>query len=151
MILAKKGTMLAVSAVLASCLVGGLPAAGFAAPAQASPPAVSPQVSVRAVQNFGLTTQEAKYVQCWLRDWGYTGPIDGLLGTESWKAYQRFLKQYYGYTGAIDGDPGPNTIRALQREMRNYGYTGPIDGIAGPGTRAAFKRMANSLSWCIAR
>jgi len=62
-------------------------------------------------------------MQCFLRNApaSYTGAIDGLLGTNSWKAYQRWLKEYWGYTAAIDG-------------------------IAGSGTKAAFKRLANDNS-----
>jgi hypothetical protein len=36
---------------------------------------------------------------------GYTGPIDGVLGTNSWAGTQRGLKDY-GYTGPDDGVPG---------------------------------------------
>jgi len=71
--------------------------------------------------------------------------IDGLLGPNSWKAFQRELKTYWGYTGAIDGIPGTNTVKALQRMLKTYwGYTGAIDGIAGSGTQAAFQRFANA-------
>ncbi|GGX85939.1 peptidoglycan-binding domain-containing protein [Streptomyces minutiscleroticus] len=137
----------------AGIAAGGLAAAspGYAATAPAPQPAVNAQPAARpaavlATENFGLTSAEAKNVQRFLADyWGYTGAIDGQLGTNSWKAFQRCLAQYWGYTGAIDGDPGPNTIKALQRLLKDsYGYTGAIDGIAGSGTRAAFKRFANA-------
>ncbi|MGW3730356.1 peptidoglycan-binding domain-containing protein [Streptomyces sp. NPDC000851] len=97
-----------------------------------------------ATQNFGLSEDEAKGLQGWLkRVWGYEGEIDGKLGTNSWKAMQRLLKEHHGYNDAIDGIPGTNTVKALQRLLRHYDYTGDIDGIAGPETRAAFKRFAN--------
>ena len=98
------------------------------------------------VYNFGLSNAQAKNVQYWLAYyWGYSGSIDGLLGPNSWKAFQRELKTYWGYTGAIDGIPGTNTVKALQRMLKAYwGYTGGIDGIAGSGTQAAFKRFANA-------
>jgi peptidoglycan hydrolase-like protein with peptidoglycan-binding domain len=73
----------------------------------------------------------------------HTGELDGQLGTNSWKAFQRNLKTYYGYTGSIDGDPGVNTIKALQRLLKLHGYTGAIDGDAGTGTRAAFKNFSD--------
>jgi lysozyme family protein len=124
---------------------GSLATAGTAFAAADTKPAVSSEVSVLAVNNLGLTVAEAKKVQEWLKQyWGYTGAIDGQLGTNSWKAFQRCLKQYWGYTGEIDGIVGPNTIKALQRLLKDsWGYTGPIDGIAGAGTKAAFKRFAN--------
>ncbi|MFH0178132.1 peptidoglycan-binding protein [Streptomyces cacaoi] len=124
---------------------GSLATAGtsFAASAPATQ-AVSVPAATLSTENFGLTTAEAKNVQTFLAgDWDYTGKIDGQLGTESWKAFQRCFKKYWGYTDAIDGDPGTNTIMALQRLLKDdYGYTGKIDGIAGSGTRAAFKRFA---------
>ncbi|MEU9877489.1 peptidoglycan-binding domain-containing protein [Streptomyces phaeochromogenes] len=131
---------------------GGLAGSGaaFADSAPAVKPAVSAQdVTILATNNLGLSSQQAKNMQCFLRiaPASYTGAIDGLLGTNSWKAYQRWLKEYWGYTGAIDGIVGPNTIKALQRKLAfNWGYTGAIDGIAGSGTQAAFKRLANDNS-----
>jgi lysozyme family protein len=116
-------------------------ATSFAAPA----PAVS--VSPQAVVNLGLSTQQAKNVQCWLRTfWSYTDSIDGQLGPNSWKAFQRNLKADWGYTGGIDGVVGSGTVSALQRLLKNggWGYTGAIDGQAGAGTQAAFKRFANA-------
>jgi peptidoglycan hydrolase-like protein with peptidoglycan-binding domain len=100
--------------------------AGFAASAPTSKPAASSEAVVPlAVVNLGLSTAQARNVQCWLKaNWGYTGALDGQLGTNSWKAFQRNLRTYWGYTGAIDG-------------------------IAGSGTQAAFKRFANACSgWC---
>jgi peptidoglycan hydrolase-like protein with peptidoglycan-binding domain len=127
--------------------LGSLTSASFAAsaPAVQSAPS-SDAVEPLAVVNLGLSTTQARYVQCWLRTyWGYTGALDGQLGTNSWKAFQRNLQTYWGYTGPIDGIVGSGTVSALQRLLRNWGYTGPIDGIAGSGTQAAFKNFAN---WC---
>ncbi|WP_156723718.1 peptidoglycan-binding domain-containing protein [Streptomyces apocyni] len=133
----------------AGIAAGSLAAAGtsFAAPAQGTKAvANSEAVAPLAVNNLGLTKAEAKRVQDWLKKHhGYTGARDGLLGTNSWKAFQRGLKKHWGYNDAIDGIVGPNTIKALQRLLKYGGwdYTGPIDGIAGSGTKAAFKRFAN--------
>ncbi|MEV8032338.1 peptidoglycan-binding domain-containing protein [Streptomyces sp. NPDC002742] len=131
---------------IAGIAAGTLAAAGtgYAAPAPTAQPVVGAPAAALATENFGLTTAGAMNVQRFLAsDWGYTGKIDGLLGTESWEAFQRYLKKYYGYTGNIDGDPGTNTIMALQRLLKEYyGYTGKIDGVAGTETRAAFKRFA---------
>ncbi|MGW7557010.1 peptidoglycan-binding domain-containing protein, partial [Streptomyces rimosus] len=74
-----------------------------------------------AVNNLGLSVAEAKKVQRW-------------------------LKTYWGYTGAIDGKVGSGTVKALQRLLKHsWGYTGQIDGEAGKGTKAAFRRFANGI------
>lgn len=126
---------------------GGLAGAGTvsAAPAPAEKAAVSAQsVAPYAVVNLGLSTTDAKRLQGkFLRHYGYTGALDGLLGTASWKAMQRLLKDTGDYSGAIDGIVGPQTVKALQRYLKRWhNYTGAIDGIAGPATTAAFTRMA---------
>ncbi|MFF7646893.1 peptidoglycan-binding domain-containing protein [Streptomyces canus] len=130
--------------------IGTLAGAGtsFAASVPAAEPAVSAEAfGTLATNNLGLTYDQAKGIQRWLKgSWGYTGNIDGLLGTESWKAIQRYLARDWGYTDPIDGIAGPDTIRALQRFLTEYSiYTGPIDGIAGPGTRAAWSNWANYI------
>jgi peptidoglycan hydrolase-like protein with peptidoglycan-binding domain len=117
--------------------------------AAADPIVGAPGYSVLATVNFGLSTQQAKNVQCFLRTSpaSYTGAIDGQLGTNSWKAMQRWLREYWDYNDSIDGDPGPNTVRALQRMLAfGWDYNDSIDGDPGPNTRAAFKRFANDMS-----
>ncbi|MFD0266335.1 peptidoglycan-binding domain-containing protein [Streptomyces sp. NPDC127106] len=130
--------------------VGSLAGAGaaFAAP----PPGVQQTASSgvfapTAVVNLGLSDAQAKKRQVWLQThWGYTGAIDGQLGTGSWQAMQRFLRAYWGYNDSIDGIVGTNTVQALQRWLKAYwGYTGAIDGIAGSGTQAAFARATDAL------
>ncbi|MFJ7416842.1 peptidoglycan-binding domain-containing protein [Streptomyces sp. NPDC098077] len=80
---------------------------------------VAGETGTLAVNNFGLTSSQAKGVQRWLKArWSYRDSIDGQLGTNSWKAFQRHLKA-------------------------SHGYSGPIDGIAGPGTRAAFGKFGD--------
>ncbi|WP_369267244.1 peptidoglycan-binding domain-containing protein [Streptomyces harbinensis] len=133
----------------------GLMTAGSAHALPAAPveraAVTSDAVTPLEVVNLGLTTREAMNVQCALREnWDYNGPIDGLLGTESWKAFQRLLQARYGYTGAIDGIVGPGTISALQRALeQHYDYAGGIDGIAGPETTAALKlAAADAVQYC---
>ncbi|MFF9340207.1 MULTISPECIES: peptidoglycan-binding domain-containing protein [unclassified Streptomyces] len=135
----------AVVGLVVGTLVGA--GAGFAA----SVPAERQETSVGtfgalATNNLGLSSGQAKNLQLWLSvHYGYTGPIDGLLGTNSWKALQRHL-QNWDYNDPIDGIPGPNTIRALQRYLKDvWDYRGPIDGIAGPDTRAEFAKFAGSV------
>ncbi|MFE5819461.1 peptidoglycan-binding protein [Streptomyces sp. NPDC056479] len=142
-------TLVSVSAIV-GLAAGSLVTAGTSVAASDAKPAVGSEISVLAVNNLGLTTEEAKKVQRVLKDnWGYTGEIDGLLGTNSWKAMQKWLT-HWGYPGdQIDGIVGPNTVKALQKWLKaRYGYTGEIDGIAGSGTKAAFKRMANACPNC---
>ncbi|MEV3871772.1 peptidoglycan-binding domain-containing protein [Streptomyces sp. NPDC049906] len=138
---------------LAGLLVGSLAGAtvSTAAPAPSTPAAAEAEFAPLAVVNLGLSTAQARYVQCYLKqNWSYTGAFDGQLGTNSWKAMQRRLASGYGYTDTIDGIVGPNTVKALQRRLAaGYGYNGAIDGIAGSGTQAAFRTYANSLThWC---
>ncbi|MET8522064.1 peptidoglycan-binding protein [Nocardioides sp. NBC_00163] len=109
-------------------------------------------VSAQATQNFGLSRTEAKVIQGKvLKKYGYMskfpGEIDGYLGTNSWKAFQVYLKKDYGYAGKIDGDPGKNTIKALQRLLRaKVAPKLAVDGDAGPKTQAAFKTYAKRLA-----
>jgi murein DD-endopeptidase MepM/ murein hydrolase activator NlpD len=72
---------------------------------------------------------------------GYTGLIDGIAGPNTWKALQKFLRNY-GYTGPIDGIPGLNTYKAFQRWLAaSYGYNGVIDGILGNLSKASINRI----------
>jgi lysozyme family protein len=67
--------------------------------------------------------------------YGYTGPIDGVMGPNSWKGFQSWMKAAGFYAGAIDGVPGPQTYAALQRLAQVRGtYTGPVDGVMGPNS-----------------
>ncbi|MFB7531401.1 peptidoglycan-binding domain-containing protein [Streptomyces sp. NPDC056178] len=108
--------------------------------------ALAGPASATEVVDLGLSVAQAKKVQNWLADLhGYTGPIDGALGTGSWQAMQRYLRQY-SYTGAIGGVVGTGTIKALQRFLKDFGYySGAVDGVAGAGTKAAFAEMADSI------
>lgn len=75
-----------------------------------------------------------------LQAWGYPGPMDGVMGSNSWKAMQRLLKQGSFYTGAIDGVAGPATKKALQKYLARAGlYSGRIDGVLG---KASWKALA---------
>ncbi|MEX0169800.1 GH25 family lysozyme [Streptomyces sp. LMG1-1-1.1] len=65
---------------------------------------------------------------------GYTGPIDGVLGVNSWKGVQTLLTRLGLYSGPVDGVPGTNTYKGLQQLAQRGGYTGPVDGIMGPNT-----------------
>ncbi|MFF9573373.1 peptidoglycan-binding protein [Streptomyces sp. NPDC014685] len=141
---------LASIAALLGITAGTLSASGTAVAAtpERHQSVVSGPAAVTEVENLGLNTSQAKRVQFYLRYYAgvYSGGIDGLLGTESWKGMQRILRDNWGYTGAIDGIVGPETIKALQRFLRSAGYySGAVDGIAGAGTRAGFAAWANQL------
>ncbi|MEV4970264.1 hypothetical protein [Streptomyces scopuliridis] len=100
-----------------------------------------------AVNNLGLSTTKARYVQCRLQDhYDYNGALDGRLGSGSWKAMQRDLKAHWGYKGAIDGIVGSGTVKGLQRSMKKHqGYSGKIDGIAGPGDQGRVQAVRRRL------
>jgi hypothetical protein len=84
-----------------------------------------------------------KRAQNWLRiEHGYTGPVDGAPGVNTYAALQRAMRGY-GYTGPIDGVPGVNTWAAVQRLAAQWGYTGPIDGVMGPNSWRGFARFLN--------
>lgn len=143
-----------VSATTAVGIVaGGLAAAGtaMAAPAPAQQQTTSAEaVAPLAVVNLGLTTTQAKKWQCYLRDWHFNpGTIDGRLGTDSWKAAQRFFNRW-GHNGdvtlVVDGDVGPATIRALQRFLDGRVDDLDIDGVAGPKTKDAFAEFTTWVS-----
>uniref|UniRef100_A0AAU2W226 Peptidoglycan DD-metalloendopeptidase family protein n=1 Tax=Streptomyces sp. NBC_00008 TaxID=2903610 RepID=A0AAU2W226_9ACTN len=85
--------------------------------------------------------------QNWLRiESGYTGPVDGVPGANTYAALQRNLRDW-GYTGPIDGVPGTNTWAALQRLAAQNGYTGPIDGVMGPNSWRGFAHFINQDRW----
>lgn len=80
-------------------------------------------------------------VQQVMRGYGYTGPVDGAPGTNTYAAMQR-LAQKGGYTGPVDGALGVNSWKGLQTVLRGFGYAGPIDGVPGTNTYAALQRLA---------
>ncbi|MFE2011333.1 peptidoglycan-binding protein [Streptomyces sp. NPDC059491] len=121
----------------------------LATPGMAATPAAprAAAVSASAVNNLGLTQNQAKGVQCFLDGSIYGNfVIDGYLGTESWKGIQRWLNNEWGQNLSVDGEVGPQTIKGLQHFLKNggWGYTGALDGVAGAGTQAAFARFGTS-------
>ncbi len=85
-----------------------------------------------------------KLMQCLGRQGGYTGPIDGELGYNSWVGIQTRLKSLYFYSGPINGSPTTATWTGLQRYAGHYGtYTGPVDGVPGINT---YKGLAYALN-----
>lgn len=73
------------------------------------------------------------------RLYGYTGLIDGIAGSGTISAFQRFLNASKFNAGDADGIWGPNTAKAAQRWLAaRWGYRGAIDAVFGDGTRAAW-------------
>jgi hypothetical protein len=82
------------------------------------------------------------------RDFGYTGPIDGVTGPQTEivrvKLTARELNSRGGPRTAAqdDGIPGALYWTRVQTVGRSFGYTGPIDGIPGSNTYNAEHRIA---------
>lgn len=66
--------------------------------------------------------------------------VDGVLGPRTWSAWQVILLRDWGYSGRIDGVAGPLTIQAVQRSVQPFNYRGPINGNLGPNTRKGVQR-----------
>ena len=121
----------AAAAVLMVAALAVLPATTASA---ASAGVVSPYCQS---SNVGSTSFDQN-LQCRLQEGpatragGYTGPINGIFGVNSWKGMQTFLKNNYGYDGPVNGIPGTNTYRAMQAWAKDRGgYSGPVNGIMG--------------------
>jgi len=75
--------------------------------------------------------------------YNYTGPVDGIMGPNSWKGVQRGLIAN-GYSVSVTGTPDSATYSAMQSVGAQYGYTGPVDGIMGPNSYRGFARFLNT-------
>ncbi|MBB5873577.1 hypothetical protein F4553_007011 [Allocatelliglobosispora scoriae] len=86
-------------------------------------------------------------MQNWLRITnGYTGPVNGVPGVNTYAALQRAMRGY-GYTGPVNGVMGVNSWRAVQTLAADYGYTGPLNGVMGPNSWRGFARFINLDQW----
>ena len=74
--------------------------------------------------------------------YNYTGPVDGIMGPNSWKGVQRGLSAM-GYTVSASGTPDADTYAAMQSVGAQHGYTGPVDGGMGPNSYRGFARFLN--------
>jgi len=93
-------------------------------------------VGTPAAPGGNTTSEDGMTLQRVAQKGGYTGPLDGVPGTNTWIGVQTFVRGY-GYTGPIDGVPGINTWKAVQKLAQEGGYAGPIDGIPGSNTYVA--------------
>ncbi|WP_233592046.1 MULTISPECIES: hypothetical protein [unclassified Corallococcus] len=77
------------------------------------------------------------------RDYGYTGPIDGVTGPNTEKLRVRITARELNRRGGPrtssedDGIPGSIYWTRVQTVGRSFGYTGPIDGLPGANTYKA--------------
>lgn len=138
----KRNTRLALFGIAASLAL----TLGVAAPANAAT-TTDYCKSVLNQWNQSHTERPSAALQCQMqagpaRQFGYTGPVDGVMGVNSWIGVQRWLASdsRWGFSGAIDGTPDVGTYKAIQRVAAyrsvpsGYYYTGPIDGYPGPNT-----------------
>ncbi|MDQ1569882.1 MAG: hypothetical protein QOF79_556 [Actinomycetota bacterium] len=99
------------------------------------------EVSSYCLSNLNARTQNStelpsKALICQMqagpaRAYGYTGPINGVMGANSWKGIQSYLKAKWGYTGAISGKTGKSMREAMERAANATGFQTtpqPIDG-----------------------
>ena len=93
-----------------------------------------------------LTTAQGIVLQNLAGRGGYTGPVDGDPGTNTWIGAQTILSNLGYYSGPIDGDPGTNTYKGLQLLAYDNGYSGPIDGIPGTNTFNAIQAYLDRTS-----
>lgn len=136
------------SVAMAGIITGvALAIGGIAAPAQAAQ-VWDPYCQEHVYDGAPFDTYLSRTAQCRVQggpaaspanEFTYTGPVDGYMGTNSWKGLQAALRNY-GYSGPIDGVPGTNTYKAIQRWAYDGGYTGPIDGVMGSNSWAGFNR-----------
>ncbi|OIH93789.1 hypothetical protein [Curtobacterium sp. MCBA15_001] len=132
--------------VLFSALVMSLTTAGAViqpAPAEASTPRIA-----GACSSVPTTTTEFdgvpgtifyKRLQClgsMAGYYGYKGPIDGVMGPNSWTGVsEQLAKGGYFRAGDLHNWESEEVIRALQRWAAAHGqYSGPIDGEWGPNS-----------------
>jgi murein DD-endopeptidase len=60
---------------------------------------------------------------------------------------QNWLRLTNGYTGPANGVMGVNSWRAVQTLAAHYGYTGPLNGVMGPNSWRGFARFINLDAW----
>lgn len=143
------GSNLALATARAQELRGGSAAPAYSSGGVESSPtyASSSGIPRTTTEEDGITGSVFNIrLQLWAKLYGgYTGPLDGVMGENSWKGVQTNLSREYGYIGPIDGDPGVNTWKAFQRWGARYGYGGPIDGYPGVNTWRACAKALNTL------
>ncbi len=132
-----------IALALVGALVVGLTGAGAvgqAEPAQAAMTRISPacaSVPTTTTESDGIPgTIFYKRLQCLGSMAGYTGPIDGVMGPNSWiGASNQLAKGGYYQAPVAWGYESKDVVAALQRWAAAHGrYSGPIDGVWGPNS-----------------
>lgn len=74
----------------------------------------------------------------------YRGPIDGVMGSNSWIGFQHELAKTGYYSGSYSGQLDSATAKAMQNWGRTapIKYSGPVDGVMGPNS---WKSLASIL------
>jgi GH25 family lysozyme M1 (1,4-beta-N-acetylmuramidase) len=83
-----------------------------------------------------ISVEDGKTLQRVAQRGGYTGPVDGVPGSLTWKGVQTVIKNKGFYTGSIDGVASDSTWKGVQKLAQLGGYTGPVDGFPGSYTYA---------------
>lgn len=92
----------------------------------------------------GPATEAAyKAYQTFLKaHWGYTGAIDGVWGSGTQTAHQKYYDSLHTVSTPVQGNPfGISDVRGLQKVAKLYGYTGAIDNIWGSGSATGFTKF----------
>jgi hypothetical protein len=142
-----------VAAAATALLVAGLSAAG------AQSASASPSPSVRAEtdtafcdSNFYTLDWESnslpnQILYCQMQagpasEFGYTGPVNGIMGVNSWKGVMAYLAYEWGYTGPVNGIPGVNTYKAMQRAGNEAAAIGSSVTVNGTMNLQSWKNFA---------
>ncbi|ROQ15820.1 hypothetical protein EDF54_0687 [Rathayibacter sp. PhB93] len=120
--------------VLAAIIAVAVPV-GAGTPAEAAPSVCNRQLPRTSTESDGVPgTNFWKLLQCYAADGGYSGPIDGDLGRNSWVGVERHLKgQLFYSSGSFPGVLDQETTRGLERFGGHYGSgRATVNGSLGP-------------------
>ncbi|MFC6356405.1 glycoside hydrolase family 25 protein [Luethyella okanaganae] len=99
-----------------------------------------PPVGAIIPPKASYTVEQGKIIQRIAAVGGYTGPIDGDPGNNTWLGVSRVLKQSNVLKDAETNEQG------LQRLAQKYGYTGAIDGVLNADAFAGLRAYLDSRS-----
>lgn len=113
----------------------------YTAPAPAATGGYSKPVQASGAWAFNLPSSgtQARVQRALKNRARYSGPADGVFGTESIKGVQKTISQAGLYSGPIDGVAGAATCLGVQEYAAKFGsYTGPKDKILGENSWKGF-------------
>lgn len=102
----------------------------------ASANTITAYCSTHLYENTALQSPPNQVLYCQMQEmgsyyYGYAGPVNGIMGPNSWAAVQRYLKEQWGYLGPTNGIPGVNTYKAMQRAGNSYGWYATPSAVDG--------------------